>query len=197
MAYHLIAGQHHLLTAMVLHLRYPNAHTQWFISLLLHLFIDVKDDVFREVMTKVLLEKFVVHRPHPWGALVAFIELLRNPKYDFWSKEFVRIAPEVTLLLENVRVSSLCHTWSSPSVGCSIHLPTLDRFANLLSSQHLVFLGLFLSSTTLYCIINSPPFSSVEKVYHYCSPNPAGRNSGHMFPTPFRMPISHTVSKAE
>ncbi|KAJ7286002.1 Not1-domain-containing protein [Mycena rebaudengoi] len=97
-----VEGQHHLLSAMVLHLRYPNAHTHWFSSLLLHLFLEVKDDRFREVMTKVLLERFIVHRPHPWGALVTFIELLRNPKYDFWSKEFIRIAPEVTMLLESV-----------------------------------------------------------------------------------------------
>lgn len=48
------------------------------------------------------MERFVVHRPHPWGALVTFIELLRNPKYDFWSKGFVRAAPEVTLLLDGV-----------------------------------------------------------------------------------------------
>nr|GAT52123.1 Not1-domain-containing protein [Mycena chlorophos] len=95
-------GKHHLLSAMVLHLRYPNAHTHWFSCLLLHLFAEVKDDRFREIMTKVLLERFIVHRPHPWGALVTFIELLRNSKYDFWSKDFVRIAPEVTMLLESV-----------------------------------------------------------------------------------------------
>lgn len=87
---------------MVLHLRYPNAHTHWFSCLILHLFVAVTDDMFSEVTTKVLLERFIVHRPHPWGALVTFIELLRNPKYDFWSKEFVRTAPEVTLLLESV-----------------------------------------------------------------------------------------------
>ncbi|KAG7086666.1 hypothetical protein E1B28_002606 [Marasmius oreades] len=102
-----VEGQHHLLSAMVLHLRYPNAHTHWFSALLLHLFNEVQDDVFREVMTKVLLERFIVHRPHPWGALVTFIELLRNSKYDFWSKEFVRIAPEVTMLLESVATSIL------------------------------------------------------------------------------------------
>ncbi|KAF9807170.1 hypothetical protein IEO21_08347 [Rhodonia placenta] len=95
-------GQHHLLGSMVLHLRYPNAHTHWFSSLMLYLFQEVKNDQFREVMTKVLLERFLVHRPHPWGALVTFIELLRNPKYDFWSQEFIRVAPEVTLLLETV-----------------------------------------------------------------------------------------------
>ncbi|KAI0798095.1 Not1-domain-containing protein [Abortiporus biennis] len=100
-----VEGQHHLLSAMVLHLRYPNAHTHWFSSLMLHLFLEVNIDRFREVMTKVLLERFLVHRPHPWGALVTFIELLRNPKYDFWNQEFIGIAPEVTLLLENVAKS--------------------------------------------------------------------------------------------
>ncbi|KAH8102882.1 Not1-domain-containing protein [Cristinia sonorae] len=99
-----IEGQHHLLSAMVLHLRYPNAHTHWFSSLMLYLFVEVKEDRFREVMAKVLLERFLVHRPHPWGALVTFVELLRNPKYDFWNQEFIRIAPEVTLFLETVCV---------------------------------------------------------------------------------------------
>lgn len=97
-----VEGQHHLLSSMILHLRYPNAHTHWFSSLLLHLFLEVKDARFREVMTKVLLERFIALRPHPWGALVTFIELLRNSKYEFWSMDFVRIAPEVTLLLESV-----------------------------------------------------------------------------------------------
>jgi len=97
-----VEGQHHLLSSMIIHLRYPNAHTHWFSSLILYLFLEVSDERFREVITKVLLERFIVHRPHPWGALVTFIELLRNPKYDFWNKKFIRIGPEVTLLLENV-----------------------------------------------------------------------------------------------
>ena len=87
---------------MVLHLRYPNAHTHWFSSLMLHLFLEVNIDRFREIMTRVLLERFLVHRPHPWGALVTFIELLGNTKYEFWDQAFIRIAPEVTLLLETV-----------------------------------------------------------------------------------------------
>jgi len=95
-------AQYLLLNSMVLHLRYPNAHTHWFSSLFLYLFLDASDDSFREIMARVLMERFVVHRPHPWGALVTFIELLRNPKYDFWSNGFVRAAPEVTLLLESV-----------------------------------------------------------------------------------------------
>jgi CCR4-Not complex component, Not1 len=56
------------------------------------------------------MERFVVHRPHPWGALVTFIELLRNPKYDFWNKNFVGAAPEVSLLLDSVG-----HSLSTPN----------------------------------------------------------------------------------
>jgi CCR4-NOT transcription complex subunit 1 len=95
-------GQYLLLNSMVLHLRYPNAHTHWFSSLFLYLYLDANDDSLREIITRVLMERFVVHRPHPWGALVTFIELLRNAKYDFWSKGFVRAAPEVALLLDGV-----------------------------------------------------------------------------------------------
>lgn len=100
--YHL-EGQHHLMSSVVMHLRYPNAHTQWFSSLVLFLFAEVKTDMFQEITTKVLLERFVVHRPHPWGAILTFIELLRNSKYDFWSHSFVHTAPEITALLESVR----------------------------------------------------------------------------------------------
>ncbi|KAI0646780.1 Not1-domain-containing protein [Trametes meyenii] len=95
-------GQYHLLSAIVLHLRYPNAHTHWFSSLMLYFFHEVQGDQLREIMTRVLLERFLVHRPHPWGALVTFIELLRNPKYEFRQQEFINVAPEVALLLENV-----------------------------------------------------------------------------------------------
>lgn len=92
---------------MILHLRYPNAHTHWFSCLLLYLFKQAKDDCFREIMTRVLLERFIVRRPHPLGAPLTFIELLRNPKYDFWDKEFVRVALEVTLMLDNIHCSLL------------------------------------------------------------------------------------------
>jgi hypothetical protein len=84
---------------MLLHLRYSNAHTHWFSCLILYPFHEINDERFKEVVTKILLERFIVHRPHPWGALVTFIELLWNQKYDFWNREFVRIAPKVTILI--------------------------------------------------------------------------------------------------
>ncbi|KAJ1307774.1 hypothetical protein OPQ81_001861 [Rhizoctonia solani] len=98
-------GIYHLLVSMVTHLRHPNAHTHWFSSLLLHMFVEVKNSRLQEVVTRVLLERLMVFRPHPWGALVTFIELLRNPRYDFWNKDFVRVAPEISMLLDRVAQS--------------------------------------------------------------------------------------------
>jgi len=74
---------------------------------MLFLFNEIPTNQFQELMTKVLLERFIGHRPHPWGAMVTFIELLRNPRYDFWNKEFTRIAPEITAILENVSILAL------------------------------------------------------------------------------------------
>ncbi|KAG8856743.1 hypothetical protein FRB96_006246 [Tulasnella sp. 330] len=95
-------GQHHLIGSIGLHLRYPNAHTHWFSSLLLHLFNEINVGKFQEVVTTVLFERFLVHRPHPWGLTVTFIELLRNPRYEFWKKDFLSVAPEITELLTHV-----------------------------------------------------------------------------------------------
>lgn len=89
---------------MMMHLRYPNAHTHWFSCFLLHIFVDIKDERFGEILTRVFLERFIANRPHPWGVCMTFIQLLRNPIYDFWSRDFVRVSPEITALLESVRL---------------------------------------------------------------------------------------------
>ena len=158
---------------MVLHLRYPNAHTHWFSSLLLHLFVEVKDDCFREVITRVLLERFIVHRPHPWGALVTFIELLRNQKYEFWSKEFIRVAPEVTMLLESV--SGLSDSIREPLTfrpGCEVHLSILDSLCLLLSVAHICLFGF--SSLWLFLFFFFHSFRSCLSTHNslYCNKFP-------------------------
>jgi CCR4-NOT transcription complex subunit 1 len=38
--------------------------------------------VVQEAITRVLLERLIVHRPHPWGLLITFIELIKNPRCD-------------------------------------------------------------------------------------------------------------------
>ena len=44
---------------------------------------------------RVLLERLIVNRPHPWGLLVTFIELIKNPQFKFWTHQFVHCAPEI------------------------------------------------------------------------------------------------------
>jgi hypothetical protein len=44
---------------------------------------------------RVLLERLIVNRPHPWGLLVTFIGLIKNPQFKFWSHQFVHCAPEI------------------------------------------------------------------------------------------------------
>ncbi len=43
----------------------------------------------------VLLERLIVNRPHLQGLLITFIELIKNPRYAFWSHDFTRCAPDI------------------------------------------------------------------------------------------------------
>tara|TARA_B110000971_G_scaffold138932_1_gene142053 strand:- start:398 stop:760 length:363 start_codon:yes stop_codon:yes gene_type:complete len=65
-----------------------------------------RDDV-REQITRVLLERLIVHRPHPWGLLISFIELIKNPRYKFWSYGFTRCASEIEKVFESVARSCM------------------------------------------------------------------------------------------
>ncbi|ORZ39473.1 CCR4-Not complex component, Not1-domain-containing protein [Catenaria anguillulae PL171] len=117
-------GRYHVLSAITNHLRYPNAHTKYFSELLLYLFqcTDLAppvqangmpeptssaatagiNDALQEQITRVLLERLIANRPHPWGLLVTFIELIKDTKYDFWSHGFTRCAPDLERLFESV-----------------------------------------------------------------------------------------------
>ena len=71
------------------------------------------DEHVQEQITRVLVERLIVHRPHPWGLLVTFIELIKNPRYNFWSKNFTRCAPEIERLFESVARSYMAPGSSS------------------------------------------------------------------------------------
>jgi CCR4-NOT transcription complex subunit 1 len=83
------------LNAIANQLRYPNSHTHYFSCTLLYLFAEANSEAIQEQITRVLLERLIVNRPHPWGLLITFIELIKNPVYKFWSHEFVHCAPEI------------------------------------------------------------------------------------------------------
>ncbi|GAV26718.1 hypothetical protein PMKS-000173 [Pichia membranifaciens] len=105
-----------LLQAIANNLRYPNAHTHWFSCVVLNFFssktlwAEKKQDV-QQLITRVLLERIICNKPHPWGLLVTFIELLKNKDYEFSSLSFTKLSPEIEKLLSTL----ITHVRSSSS----------------------------------------------------------------------------------
>ncbi|XP_066384368.1 LOW QUALITY PROTEIN: uncharacterized protein [Miscanthus floridulus] len=95
-------GRYLLLNAIANQLRYPNSHTHYFSFIILYLFAEATQEIIQEQITRVLLERLIVNRPHPWGLLITFIELIKNPRYNFWNRSFTHCAPEIEKLFESV-----------------------------------------------------------------------------------------------
>lgn len=95
-------GRYLFLNSIANQLRYPNSHTHYFSCTLLYLFAEANTEAIQEQITRVLLERLIVNRPHPWGLLITFIELIKNPNYKFWNHEFVHCASEIEKLFESV-----------------------------------------------------------------------------------------------
>ena len=108
-------GRYHLLNAITNQLRYPNSHTYYFSCVLLHLFVEAENEFLQEQITRVLLERLIVLRPHPWGLLITFIELIKQPRYAFWKKNFTRFAPEIERVFESVARSCMGPTGTTPT----------------------------------------------------------------------------------
>jgi CCR4-NOT transcription complex subunit 1 len=104
-------GRYLLLNAIANQLRYPNSHTYYFSCVLLTLFADAPASAAGEALqaqiTRVLLERLIVNRPHPWGLLITFIELIKNERYNFWNHPFTKAAPELEKLFESVARSCM------------------------------------------------------------------------------------------
>ncbi|XP_071959089.1 CCR4-NOT transcription complex subunit 1-like isoform X2 [Antedon mediterranea] len=100
-------GRYLFLNAVANQLRYPNSHTHYFSCTLLYLFAEANSEALQEQITRVLLERLIVNRPHPWGLLITFIELIRNPSFKFWSHDFVHCAPEIEKLFDTVARSCM------------------------------------------------------------------------------------------
>ncbi|SCP04373.1 CCR4-NOT transcription complex subunit 1, putative [Plasmodium ovale] len=100
-------GRYYLLSGIANHLRYPNVHTHYFSCLLLWLFNISKMELVKEQITGILLERLIVHRPHPWGLLITFIELMKNPIFRFWDCSFVHFSSEIENLFHTIAQSCM------------------------------------------------------------------------------------------
>ncbi|KAJ5382650.1 CCR4-Not complex N.t1.c1 subunit domain of unknown function DUF3819 [Penicillium concentricum] len=97
-------SRYYLLSAMANQLRYPNSHTYFFSFTILRLFgveySDQDDSDIRQQIIRVLLERLIVHRPHPWGLIITLQELLQNRSYSFFRLPFIQAAPEIGRLFD-------------------------------------------------------------------------------------------------
>nr|XP_036218793.1 CCR4-NOT transcription complex subunit 1 isoform X1 [Bactrocera oleae] len=110
-------GRYLFLNAIANQLRYPNSHTHYFSCAVLHLFAEANSEAIQEQITRVLLERLIVNRPHPWGLLITFIELIKNPIYKFWDHDFVHCAPEISRLFESVARSCMVKSNHQPQIN--------------------------------------------------------------------------------
>ncbi|KAI9368910.1 CCR4-Not complex component, Not1-domain-containing protein [Aspergillus egyptiacus] len=97
-------GRYYLLSAMANQLRYPNSHTYFFSFAILRLFgtdySEQDESEIRQQIIRVLLERLIVHRPHPWGLIITLQELLQNGSYAFFHLPFIQAAPEIGRLFD-------------------------------------------------------------------------------------------------
>lgn len=100
-------GRYFVICALVDHLTYPCVSTSLFFTLVTQLFAEAQYEAIKEVITRVLLERLIVHRPHPWGVMVTFIELVKNPRYRFWELAFTRATPDIERVFEAISRSCL------------------------------------------------------------------------------------------
>eukprot|EP00978_Attheya_sp_CCMP212_P003167 scaffold6570_cov51-Attheya_sp.AAC.6 len=100
-------GRYISLNAIANQLRYPSSHTHYYSCVMLFIFSEAQNEGVKEQVTRVLLERLIVHRPHPWGLLITFIELIKNQHYQFWSHPFTRCATEIEKVFESVARSCM------------------------------------------------------------------------------------------
>jgi CCR4-NOT transcription complex subunit 1 len=107
-------GRYLVVHTLSAHLRFPSAHTVLAVKLLTALYtVDGAAGVgkgtdresvlgYREALVRVLLERLIAHRPHPWGVVYLFVELLRGPAYALAGHAFLHGSPEVERLFDTV-----------------------------------------------------------------------------------------------
>ena len=108
-------ARYHFLSSIANQLRYPNSHTHYFSYALLHLFsndLNQQDSDVQQQITRVLLERLTLNRPHPWGLIITLLELLKNPAYMFWELPFIKAAPEVFVSREVLIFTNIIQTES-------------------------------------------------------------------------------------
>lgn len=87
-----------------MHLRYPNSHSNWFSNWFITTFQDKETkEYIKEQIVRVLLEKLVAHRPHPFSVISTFVQIIKED--NFFNYSFIKKSNEVQILLTNIKNS--------------------------------------------------------------------------------------------
>ena len=124
-----LSGQYYMLSVIADQLRYPSAHTYFFISFLLFLFStavahpnpEQVGSAIPERISRILLERVIVAKPHPWGLIIAFVELMDDESLGFWQQPFVKSEEEIYLLFVRAQQSIAAGTGNGVVVGQVVH----------------------------------------------------------------------------
>ncbi|KAF4550963.1 Not1-like protein [Elsinoe fawcettii] len=93
--------RYNLISAMANQIRFPSSHTHYFSTAMLHLFTVASEDV-QQQLARVLVERLLVARPHPWGLIITILELIKNGRYNIFEKDWMKSAPEVQRMLLSI-----------------------------------------------------------------------------------------------
>ena len=97
-------GSYLLLNSMAVHLRHPNTHSQWFSQWFVHTFASASTKEYtKEQIVRVLLERLVAYRPHPYNIIATFVQIMQDEGFANYS--FVNKSPQVKLILGNIKAS--------------------------------------------------------------------------------------------
>jgi CCR4-NOT transcription complex subunit 1 len=73
---------------MLNNIRFPNPITFYFKNLLIMIFNEQTDDGLQEQITRNLFERLMIEKPHSWGILSFFYNILANVNFKFDTKRF-------------------------------------------------------------------------------------------------------------
>jgi CCR4-NOT transcription complex subunit 1 len=106
-------GRNYVLNCMVNQLRYPNSHTHFFSYVILLLFLEAEstpDAFFQEQIARVLLERLIVHKPHPVSSLCLSLTWFdcRFPSLVGITDHLHRVDEEFALWIPQEAVHAMC-----------------------------------------------------------------------------------------
>ncbi|KAJ3434626.1 ccr4-not transcription complex subunit [Anaeramoeba flamelloides] len=88
-------GKYYLISAIVNNLRYPNFQTQFSSLLIIKIFSFINDFDIRQIIIRVILERLVVYKPHPWGCIAVFLALFTENSCKEFTLSLISKNPQI------------------------------------------------------------------------------------------------------